>query len=440
MTCDTIQSRLSAWHDGELPAEERQAIETHLATCSPCRAAADDLIALDARLRRVFKHDRAAAQELAASVVSQLNAPPIIRRISPWRTGIVALTAAAAGFLLAWFLFARPPLPQHRPNQSPELVQRDPEPTIRLTIATGAVEVEKDGQWKSMPTGGLIACGSKVRTPANTRCEFRTPDGSEVRLNHDSEVVFDTERKVRVEKGQVWSTVVAAKDQFKVCTPNHTVTALGTQFDVDYQTDNTVLTVYEGKTQVEGGGQSRTVNAGQQLRLVPKESPQIYTCPSEELFQATGWVHEILVLKGRDNPELVKRINAIFAGIGHAKMDFLAEEEIRALGDHCVVPLTKFIQSDGSKERPERRQRAARLIAELAQPRSIGEMIQLLTDSDPHVRSTIATGLKRLTGKELAFSPPIAWQRADAAGCQAGQKTWQDWWSENQKRYPITQK
>jgi hypothetical protein len=440
MNCETLQSHLSAWHDGELPVEDRDVVNAHLAACPVCRAAADELVALDARLRRVFKPDRAATQQLASSVAAKLATPAlVIRRIPAWRTGLTALTAAAAGFVLAWLLLGERESPQPAPGQPPVLAKEDPQGTIQLTLATGAVEVQKDGTWSAMPTGGLLGCGQTVRTPERSRCEFRTPDGSEVRVNAGTELVFETERKVKLTKGQILPKVAPAKDKFQVLAADNTVTALGTQFDVMHLNNQTSLYVLEGKTQVERSGETQVVEAGQQLVLQDKNFPKAFHCPEEQLIQATGWVHELLILKGRDNPELSRRVIDLLIKIGHTKLETMPEEEIRSLGDHCVVPLSKYLLSEEYVKERDRRRTAARIIAELAQRESIGDMIKLLSDKDPEVRTAIAGGLKRLTGKEHVLKTQ-EWQSAPKSTCEVGQKKWEDWWSKNQERTPGTPK
>ena len=146
-------------------------------------------------------------------------------------------------------------------------------------------------------------------------------------------------------------------------------------------------------------------------------------------------MNEILVLKGRDNPELVRRINDVMASIGETKMGFLAEEEIRTLGDHCVVPLCRYLQSARSQQQDAQREIAARIIADLAQPRSIGDLIDLLTDTNPQVRSSMARGLARLTKQEMGVTVQ-QWQTIDAQRQKQSQNQWKEWWKKNQARYP----
>ena len=149
---------------------------------------------------------------------------------------------------------------------------------------------------------------------------------------------------------------------------------------------------------------------------------------------AERWVDEILVLKGRDNPELKQRIDDLMAQLGQDKLAFLYESEIRGLGDHCVVPLTRYIQSDRSSGDPERRQKAARILADSAQPWCIPFLIELLSDRDPEIRATVAAGLTRVSGTTIGNESQ--WRTGSPDERQKLVANWQHWWSENKEHIP----
>jgi hypothetical protein len=432
MTCDSYHLKLNAWIDGELPIEEVRELKVHLASCEACKKLEGELRSLHQSLTSKLEPMCERASDLVTSTLQVLAQKPIvIQRPSVLRTGWVAIGAAAAGFLFAWLLLQRPTVGV-KLNEG--VMTQLEQPQLQLTIASGAVEAQKpSGEWAAIPTGGYISCGVPVRTPKQSRCEFKTPEGSEIRLNHETEVNFTTPRQFQVAKGQVWSTVAKDPAPFIVQAADTKVTALGTQFDIALTQGTARLHVLEGSTEVERGGQKTKVESGQYWGI-EGDREVCQERDSYHLLQATNWVHEILLLKGRDHPELLRRINSIMASIGKTKMDFLAEEEIRVLGDHAVVPLIRFVQATKADERV-RRHKAARLLSDLAQPRSIGEMITLLTDEDPVVRASIAAGLKRITGQELGYSTN-AWSTSSPASCQSMQQTWQSWWASNKYRCP----
>src|SRR5262249_55959516 len=139
------------------------------------------------------------------------------------------------------------------------------------------------------------------------------------------------------------------------------------------------LSVLDGQTKVRAPwGGDTVVETGQVAKIVNGRVTDLHQ--GHNLLQATAWVQELLVLKRRDDKELAQRVNDILAQIGMTKESSFSDEEIRSLGDHCVLPLTRFIESDRSRGRPDQRERAARLIADLAQPWSIPDLIDLLAD------------------------------------------------------------
>jgi hypothetical protein len=310
-------------------------------------------------------------------------------------------------------------------------------PTVELAVATGPVEVQAPGEeaWRELAVGARVAVGCRLRTGPRTRCEFRTPDGSEIRLNSDTELAFDQERQVRLTRGQVLAVVARAGVPFQVEAARATVTALGTEFDVLCQPAEVVLTVLQGATRLQTEKGAAEVKAGERARVVQGEITEKRA--AYNLVQATGWVHEILIRKGRDNPELAQRINELFAQIGKTKTDYLSEEEIRGLGDHCVLPLTRYLQSEQSRQsgREHKRLVAARILADLAPIASIPDLIGLLRDADPNVRFSAAKGLERLTGENRGLRAED-WRTAQPAVRAETQRKWQDWWQANKRRYP----
>lgn len=93
MTCNrTIQ--VQQYHDGELPPDERRALESHLAACAPCRELLADLQGLSSLIRQ------APLADMPVHAVARLRNHPAcagdrdLIRVAGW------LTAAAAAVLL----------------------------------------------------------------------------------------------------------------------------------------------------------------------------------------------------------------------------------------------------------------------------------------------------------------------------------------------------
>jgi hypothetical protein len=238
-------------------------------------------------------------------------------------------------------------------------------------------------------------------------------------------------------KGQVWSTVARDNDPYQVRVPSAdaTILALGTQFDVECRTNQALLTVMEGATKVEGrSARGVEVHARERATIVAGAIADKRAV--HDLVLATSWIHEILKLKGADHPELKSRMNDLFAQIGSNKLDVMVEQEIADLGDHCVIPLTRFIQSDRSAGDKQKRVKAASILARIAQPWSVPDLIDLLGDADSDVRYFAAVALRRLTAGQVRSLSPAEWRDRENDVRAEALKLWRDWWQENKEKYP----
>lgn len=435
MTCEESQNLISARLDGELKDEDRARLDAHLSECAACRTVSEVTAAQNGDLSWAFAPRRRAARDLAERVIAEL--PRRSSRRIPW---LPMLVSAAAGFAMAFGLFHRQPAvtisvrAASRPISQPAT---QPAPIAQLALATGAVQFccPGESQWSAMATGGGVPAGTRVRTGPNVRCEFHTTDGSDIRLNVQTQVELKSSREFELAGGEVWSNVAHANRPFEARASGAIFTALGTQFDLAAKPQAAVLTVVEGSVRVNGGGDQETLQSGERVtveggRLGGKTAVR-------DLALATRWVNEILVMKGRDNPELAKRIDDLFAQIGQQKMGFMFEEEIRALGDHSVIPLTKYIESERSENDPSGRAIAARIVSDVAPQWAIPNLIGLLQSNDGEVRFYAAAGLKRLTGHDFGRQPE-QWRTDELMVCQPTATQWRAWWANNRDRYPGT--
>jgi hypothetical protein len=283
------------------------------------------------------------------------------------------------------------------------------------------------------PNNEPVDTGATLRTGADVRCEFATPEGSQIRMNAETEVRVSDQRQFELTKGQLWSCVREGQPPLAVKAANATITAQEAQFDLAKQNGEAVLTVVQGTATVRDKQGERTVEAGQRVTLVDGQIAEDRR--ALDAILDTSWVHEVLLLKGSDDPEYIDRMNRLLARIGEAKLSILYEEEIRRQGDACVSPLVSYVQSDQSREQTDKRRRAARIVADVAQPRSIPDLVNLLSDEDSFVRRSAAEGLLRLTGHDHGRPPP-EWQTETWAGCQPTVKQWQDWLERQRDRIP----
>lgn len=437
MNCDQAINLLAQRVDARVSAPAMPDLDEHLATCAGCRAMADALAAQETLLERGFERRRLAAVAVGERAMAQVRAQSAL---SPRRQAVVwriskALFAAAAGFAVAVMVF-RPWEHGGAPGPGPVAVVQ---PVGQLSLATGAVYVCPGGseQWRALESGGAVGAGMRVKTAPSVRCELKMTDGSEVRLNDQTEVKVAGARRIEVASGQVYSSVAKREEAFVVQAgaAGATLTALGTGFDVRCSSQEAVLTVAEGSVRVNGAGGEAIVRKGEMLTISAGQLADKRTVQS--LMQATAWVDEILVMKGRDNPELSRRVDDIFAQLGQSKMWYMQAQEVRRLGDHCVVPLSRYIQSERSKnsDQQHKRRQAADIIADVATSSSIPELINLLNDPDGEIRYSAARALRRLTGEDQGFSAE-QWRDVAYMGCVPSIVRWHGWWEKNKTMFP----
>ena len=438
MDCDAAETLMSARLDGHIDPQESLDLEQHLSGCDECRAACGAMELQHQALRRAFASRRRAAVEMGEIVAAKIS----IRR-SRWHWlpfAAVACASAAAGFLVALRL---PASHQVLPTASPPgavLATSHPSELHsagRLALCTGAVQIKDstNSSWHVMETGGVVPAQAAVRTGPNVRCEFQLPGGSLIRLNEQSQIHFDDVGHIQLESGQVYSATSDGAIAPVIRVAQASVTCQQAQFDLSRQGDTSRLIVLEGTATV-AGRQKTITRSGESVRIVggaPGTPERL-----RDLLLATRWVNELLMMKGRDTQELDRRVNDLMAQIGGDKMDFLYEEEIRALGDHCVVPLTRFIQSPRSAGREQKRQAAARIICDVAQPWNIPHLIELLEDQDGQVRGSAAEALLRLTGSTQGIAPD-QWRTAAPDALQPRVQQWHQWWEQNRERFPGAQ-
>ncbi|MBA0448661.1 FecR family protein [Stenotrophomonas maltophilia] len=110
-----------------------------------------------------------------------------------------------------------------------------------------------------------------LRTASGEIRDEALPDGSHVLLSPGSEVrvrIDAQRRQLELQRGQAGFQVAAdARRPFQVHTPQGTVTALGTAFDLAVQDNSSVVTVTEHRVRVDSGNVSMLVDDGEQLRF-----------------------------------------------------------------------------------------------------------------------------------------------------------------------------
>lgn len=125
----------------------------------------------------------------------------------------------------------------------------------------------------------FAAVGDVITTNDRERRRVTLPDGSVLYVNESASVEVATERRIEVERGEVFVEVVPVFDQanqkelFEVVTPTRTVTALGTKFGVDASDGSAEVLVTQGKVKVSGSDD--VVEAGQKFTEIGVDFPHV---------------------------------------------------------------------------------------------------------------------------------------------------------------------
>lgn len=428
MRCEEAACLISARIDGEVTPQQRSELEAHLAGCADCRAVDAAVKAQDIQLRRAFDRRRAAAGRVAFQTISRVRQNAPAPRSMIWWPQVVG--AMAAGFVLAVLLFQ----PWDRPNAPSRAMTAQID--AQLMLATGPVEIREAGgtewQWVSGPAP--IHRGARIRTPEDVRCELRTRAGVTLRLNADSEVVLRDANRAELIRGQVWSNTVAARRPLRLVVSGTTIVAPEAELDTRREGTEIVLTAVSGAPEVYGKGGNVILADGEAVRVVGGEIDERW-CEHDAVF-ATRWVHDLLRLRRASSLEFDRRIDALVAGIDSDEQAVDPyEREIRTFGGDSAEPLARFLQSECSAD-PDRaepqptRTAAARILADLAPPHVIPDLIELLSCGDREVRYHAARALERLTAVDQGL-PTMEWRESPCDPCAQTTESWRRWWEQN---------
>jgi len=411
--------RANRYADGEMDPEQAAAFEAELAndpeTQARWTAWQQDLAEFGAALEPSTRAPQMTERVLAALA----NEPLPGAHANAEGTSLNWLwipLAAAAGFAIA--VSSRPaptqPAPVERIVYKDRMIYKDrlvymkppakKRPIGRLALTNGALQMwSPDTQtWETAMPGTPLFPGSKLRTAHARKAAISLSDGTEIRLNQSSELALVAERSLYLERGEIWSHVARTGNQaaFEIGTRHGNVQVVGTEINLFVDETETRLAVLNGQALLRNKrGRQVEVNARQISRISGERVFDAYS--SRRIEQTTNWMVELLYLRGRDNPELARKVNNLLALIGQTKMQHLTEQEIRSLGHTCALPLAKFIRSGSSKlswSTDGHRVTAARILGDVADHAVLPDLVEMLLDKDAKVRSHAARGFCRLWG------------------------------------------
>ena len=267
MNCKVAGEELLAFVEGELRPKEREAIESHLADCSACRAEASGLQKTVSLLQDV--PDVPLPADVRARMVSRLQEvaqkedtpQPFWQR---WRLWVPAL---ATGALCAFLFVATRQGPIEGPGGGPV----GPHGLARV-----AAVFCDSGEFKVNGKRQEIAEGKKLQVDLREGDEIAVSQGAHPTIVFPGEIAVKTkpgtickvyDHWLHVKQGDTWLKLSKQQKGFQVTTPSVTVTVLGTTFRVLVERGgNSTVDLREGSVKFETPKGSAIMKPGQVLK------------------------------------------------------------------------------------------------------------------------------------------------------------------------------
>ncbi|MGE0792053.1 MAG: VIT domain-containing protein [Sandaracinaceae bacterium] len=179
------------------------------------------------------------------------------------------------------------------------------------------VTVRRPGSEEFVALGAdhQVPAGSTVRTDDRTRARLRLSDGSEVVLNHATELALLPEagRGMRLAGGDVVADIahLDAGPNATFATPSGRIEVLGTKFELSATDDVTSVRVSRGVVSMSGNdGSNVAVNAGEEGLVNAGAAPSV--APVPDLAGSMAW-SELGTVGGTDDLDTIAGIGSLRA-------------------------------------------------------------------------------------------------------------------------------
>jgi hypothetical protein len=149
-------------------------------------------------------------------------------------------------------------------------LQSAAEPVASVARTEGRVEMRHgQGSWQSLASGTSIVAGDEIRTTPGARLALRRAGGLEVRLDHDTQLAFESVDRASLAQGSVYvdAGATARGDSFTLTTPYGEVRHLGTQYLASLAPGTLQVAVREGSIAVDSGHAPVVARAGEALAV-----------------------------------------------------------------------------------------------------------------------------------------------------------------------------
>jgi hypothetical protein len=118
-----------------------------------------------------------------------------------------------------------------------------------VTGVEGSVKIASayEGSVREAVVRDVVFRGDRFVTTEGGRLVLALEGPTEIKVNGDTELLTDTERFVRLVRGEIWGHVAGENRRFEVQTQYGDISVTGTQFNISIAGDRTTVAVSEGK-------------------------------------------------------------------------------------------------------------------------------------------------------------------------------------------------
>jgi len=229
-------------------------------------------------------------------------------------------------------------------------------------VGTGVEIRDAGGEYRAATADSNLGAGASLRTDGHTRVEIALADGSQIVLNHSTELMLDAsgERATRLVQGEILADIehLEGGANFTIATPTGGIEVLGTRFDLTATEELTSVRVTRGKVTLSSSdGRRADVDVGEEGVVHAGGSPTVV--PSIDLARAVGWASE---LQNEDGAE--STVEETIAGIGSLRARRPGEHEdherplniashairIRIVGNVARTEIEEVFRNDSDQE------------------------------------------------------------------------------------------
>ncbi len=255
-SCSQIEPKAQAYVDGELSSAERVVFDHHVQECPACRALLNRHRRTCAMMFEAFSADRLRDTVRARVLENLPEIDPVDRDLAGinwrakhplyWRVVLGRLTpVAVVCVLIVSVLVLREKWPTNTAAPAGAVG------VVAQNVGPGEVVGNDTNTNARAQVGGFVQIGDAFRTGPAAGLMLELMGPTEVKMNEHTRVSIESERRLRLEEGEVWLSVGRDGRLFRVITPNGNVTVYGTTFVVRVTKSRTVVTVLDGQVKAD---------------------------------------------------------------------------------------------------------------------------------------------------------------------------------------------